>query len=257
LIFFFVLLPIFAILAGGIYFIFLRPSPAAPESDESVPLPMEYTLEGSFLERRFYKGDTILVPVNNEQFKVELREMDDPLTLTIPGGRAVLNLGGDANVDLDGDGVADVRISLSDYDKNSPNSGALISFTTNLFNAPAMGAAETISPRGAQRTVIFSSSNAYPFTLQVQFQGFCMFRWEIDRRERMERYFSRGEELNIQAQNGLRLWISNAAAAKLQIIGAGRTVPIELGGAGEVVVSDLRWLRDDEGRFRLSQYRLE
>jgi cytoskeletal protein RodZ len=257
LIFFFVLLPILAIAAAGIYFIFLRPA-SEPENTEPVQPPMEYTLEDTFLERRFYKGDTILIPVNNEQFKVELREMEDPLTLSVPGGKAALNLGGDAEVDLNGDGIADVRVSLSDYDKNSPTSGALISFSTNLFEpSPVAGAAGTTVPRGNQNIIIFSSSNAYPFTLQAQFQGFCMFRWEIDRRERIERYFSRGEDLNIQAQNGLRLWVSNAAAAKLQVIGAGRTVPLELGGAGEVVVTDLRWLRDDDGRFRLSQYRLE
>jgi hypothetical protein len=109
--------------------------------------------------------------------------------------------------------------------------------------------------------VIFSSPSAYPFTLQSVFQGYCMFRWEIlferDRRDRNEQYFQRSDELNIQAQNGVRLWISNAQAAKLQVIGGGRTVPLDLGGAGEVVVADVRWVRDDENRYRLVVIRLE
>jgi cytoskeletal protein RodZ len=254
LLFFLILFPIFALTAGGVYFIFLR-SPAKTENNGSVHPPMEYTLEDTFLERRFYSGDTVLIPLGSDHFKIELREMDDPLTLIVPGGRVVLNLGADNDVDLNGDGVLDLRINLSDFDRTSPASGALISFNTNLFQIPIVPQA-SVGER-SPNAVIFSSSNAYPFTLQAQFQGFCMFRWEIDRRDRNERYFSRGEELNILAQNGMRLWVSNAAAVKLTVIGAGRTVPLELGGAGEVVVSDLRWLRDDEGRFRLSQYRLE
>jgi hypothetical protein len=215
--------------------------------------PNEYILEGINMERRFYQGDTILIPMGNERFRVELRDMADPLALLIPGGRAELSLGGDTELDLNGDGFADIRVTLADYDRASPLSGALIRFDTNL--QPAV--TENAAPSAAQNTVIFSSSTAYPFTLQAQFQGYCMFRWEIDRRDRSERYFSRTDEINVQAQNGIRLWVSNAAAVRLQVIGAGRTVPLEIGTAGEVVVVDLRWLRDEEGRFRLVQYRLE
>ncbi|MDR3160063.1 MAG: helix-turn-helix domain-containing protein, partial [Spirochaetaceae bacterium] len=67
----------------------------------------------------------------------------------------------------------------------------------------------------------------------------------------------RTDELNIQAQNGVRLWVSNAGAVKLQVSGGGRTVPLEMGGAGVVVVADLRWVRDDDGRFRLVLNRLD
>jgi hypothetical protein len=121
---------------------------------------------------------------------------------------------------------------------------------------------ETASISGqSSSTVIFSSPNAYPFTLQAHFQGYCMFRWEIlaerDRSGRNERYFQRADELNIQAQNGIRIWISNAQAARFQVIGGGRTVSVELGGAGEVVVADIRWVRDEENRFRLLVARLE
>jgi hypothetical protein len=88
-----------------------------------------------------------------------------------------------------------------------------------------------------------------------------MFRWEIlaerDRRDRNEQYFQRSDELNIQAQNGIRMWVSNAAAVKIQVIGGGRTVPLEIGGVGEVVVADVRWVRDEDGRFRLILLRLE
>jgi hypothetical protein len=108
---------------------------------------------------------------------------------------------------------------------------------------------------------IFKSANAYPFTLQASFQGYCMFRWEIlrerNRQDRQEQYFVRTDQLDIQAQNGIRIWVSNAMAVKLQVIVAGETKPLEIGGAGEVVVTDIRWVRDDDGRFRLAQIRID
>jgi hypothetical protein len=109
--------------------------------------------------------------------------------------------------------------------------------------------------------VILSTTGAFPFTLQAVFQGYCLFRHEIlferDRQGRNEQYYQRSDEINITAQNGIRLGISNAQAVKLQVIGAGRTVPFEAGGAGEVVAADLRWVRDDENRYRLVLLRLE
>ncbi|MDR2181251.1 MAG: helix-turn-helix domain-containing protein [Treponema sp.] len=248
-------LPALLIIALIAYFTLIRPP--APSSETDIPqLPMEYQLEGASLERRFYRGDTVIIPLGNEQYKVELQAMTDPLTLTIPGGKVVLSLSESANVDLNGDGIADVRVTLSDWEQSVPQAGALIRFDAAAAAAdPGLAAVpgETMSAGLA----IFNSTNAYPFTLQARFQGYCMFRWEIDRRERNERYFSRNDELNVQAQNGMRLWISNAAAVKIQLIGAGRTIPLELGAPGEVVVIDLRWIRDNDGRFRLNQYRLE
>jgi cytoskeletal protein RodZ len=248
-------LPVLAFLAACAYFIFIRPQTITPIV-ETVQIPVEYTLEEGMLERRFYKGDSIIVPLGENQFKIEFQDMGDPLAIVIPGGKMELNLVADAEVDINGDGFTDMKVTLSDYDRVSPASGALIRFDMNLdVFTPAPEELARIT--NAPQTIIFSSSTAYPFTLQAQFQGYCMFRWEIDRRERTERYFSRNNELNVQAQNGMRLWVSNATAVKLQVIAAGRTVPLEIGSAGEVVVVDLRWLRDEEGRFRLTQYRLE
>jgi hypothetical protein len=88
-----------------------------------------------------------------------------------------------------------------------------------------------------------------------------MFRWEIlnerDRPGRNQNYFQRSDELNIQAQNGIRIWASNAQSARFQVIGGGRSYPIEIGVAGEIVVVDIRWVRDDNNQYRLMLVRLE
>jgi hypothetical protein len=109
--------------------------------------------------------------------------------------------------------------------------------------------------------VLFTSPNAYPFTLQVVFQGYCLFRYEIlferDRPGRSEQYYQRSEELSLTAQNGIRLGISNARAVMLQVIAGGRTIPLEVGGPGEVVAAELRWVRDEDNRYSLALIRLE
>jgi hypothetical protein len=110
-------------------------------------------------------------------------------------------------------------------------------------------------------TIIPASPSAYPFTLQSNFLSYCMFRWEIlnerDRSGRNQNYFQRADELNIQAQNGIRIWASNAQAARFLVIGGGRTYPLEIGTTGEVVVADIRWVRDENNQYRLVFVRLE
>jgi hypothetical protein len=184
-----------------------------------------------------------------------------------------LDLGQEVTVDLNNDGTAGLRITLADFVKNDPAPGALLHFelhnillgTGTVASAAGTGlsqeALNTVTPNLQTAAAIFTSPSAYPFTLQSVFQGYCLFRWEIlyerDRQGRNEQYFQRSDELNIQAQNGIRIGVSNAQAAKLQVIGGGKTVPLELGGAGEVVVADLRWVRDEDSNYRLVLARLE
>jgi hypothetical protein len=113
------------------------------------------------------------------------------------------------------------------------------------------------SPAPANAPVLLSSPNPYPFTLQATFKGNCLLRWESDRKDRDEQYFQKADILNVQAQNGIRLWLSNASAVKFQVIGGGKTVDVELGSPGEVVVTDLKWVKDDDGRYKLTTVRLD
>ncbi|MDR1858544.1 MAG: helix-turn-helix domain-containing protein [Treponema sp.] len=257
-------------ISGGVAFLVSRPRnteapPPAPRS------PVEYVMSGDSFEHRFYRGDSILVPLmvasggeaRQDFFKLELLGLGDAVTILTPAGQVILDLSQEASVDLDNSGAPDVRVVAVDYAKNNADMGALLRIETSAAMSLASDSgAETASIVGqSASTVVFSSPNPYPFTLQSVFQGYCMFRWEIlmerDRRDRNERYFQRADELNIQAQNGIRVWVSNAQAVKFSVIGGGRTVPVEVGIAGEVVVADIRWVRDDDNRYRLIIARLE
>jgi cytoskeletal protein RodZ len=263
-----IILVVLGLAGGGTYF-FLRHFPSEVVAAVKPREPAVYTMDGPSMERRFFRGDAVLVPLDAVQYRLELSGLGEILTLTTPGGKVTFDMSQTVDVDLNGDGVGDIRITAADFDKNHTASGAALRIEQNSLNLaeealPASDAPVQESPVPASPTVtavIFSSPNPYPFTLQAAFQGYCMFRWEIlaerDRQGRNERYFQRTDELNIQAQNGIRIWVSNAAAVKLQVIGGGRTMPLEIGGAGEVVVADIRWVRDDDGRYRLVVARLD
>jgi cytoskeletal protein RodZ len=257
--------------AGGGITAFILTRPPKAEVQTPARAPAEYMLNGDSLERRFYKGDSVMVPLGPDQYKLELANLGEAVTIRWPGGTVILDLSQEANVDLDNNGIADLHITAADFAKNNAEMGALLRFDISAVSAaeavPPAESAELPVPEPAAgpalspAAVIINSPSAYPFTLQSNFQGYCMFRWEIlferDRRDRNERYFQRSDELNIQANNGIRIWASNAQAAKFQIIGGGRTYPVELGVAGEVVVADIRWVRDDDNRYRLVLVRLE
>jgi cytoskeletal protein RodZ len=260
-----IVLVILGAIGGAVYF-FMRVSWKPPSTEPTVRPAAQYTMEGNTLERRFYRGDTVLIPLNGSQYEVGLSNLGEAVTITTPGGQVILDLGQEETVDLDSNGSDDLRISAADFVRNDPAMGVLLRLEmirVEIIEEPAgeipMAVAQETA--GVVQPAIFASSNAYPFTLHATFQGFCMFRWEIlrerDRQERNEQYFVRNDERNIQAQNGIRIWMSNAATVKLEVIGGGRTVPLEIGGAGEVVVADIHWVRDDDGRYRLVLVRLD
>jgi cytoskeletal protein RodZ len=257
-----VVLAVLGAAGGGIFFFINRPRKAAVPAPSVRPVS-EFAMNAESLEKRLYPGDSVLVPLGTTQYKIELSSLGEALTITTPAGAVGLDLSQKATVDLNGDGIAELEITAADFVKNNSAAGALLRFELVRAVTAAPASPEVaVSPAAAiPAALVFSSPSAFPFTLQAAFQGYCMFRYEIlferDRQERNEQYYQRGNELNIQAQNGIRIWASNAQAAKLQVIGGGRTVPLELGGAGEVVVADVRWVRDEENRYRLVLARLE
>ena len=230
----------------------------------SVRSPMEFIMNTNSLERRFYLGDTILVPLGAESYRLQLTALGDTVTLNTDKGQIRLDLSQEVRVDLDNDGFAELRIIVADFARNDSSAGALIRI--ELESVPWLEPLEISSLEGSNvgsqgNVVIFSSSNPYPFTLQVVFLAYCLFRWEVlfepSRAGRNEHYYQQFDELSIQAQNGIRIGLSNANAVRLQVIGGGRTVDLDPGGPGEVVVADIRWFRDEANLYRLVFARLE
>jgi len=252
----------------GVYQLILNMKKQPVQNTTASRVPVEYTMEGNSMERRLYKDDSVLIQIDKEIYKLELTNLSEAVTIHTPSGQVILDLSQDANIDLNNDGISELRITVADFVKNNADMGALVYFylmDSDAVYSAAVGEGQNIpfpvNPASVSATIIPASPSAYPFTLQSVFQGYCMFRWEIlnerDRRDRNEKYFQRSDELNIQAQNGIRIWTSNAQAARFQIIGAGRTIPLEIGVSGEIVVADIRWVKDDNNQYRLMFIRLE
>jgi len=254
----------------GIYTLIIKRQSFKITETPAVRAPVEYLMEGNLMEKRLYKNDSVLIPIDSETYKLELYNLSETVTIRTPGGGLeLLDLSQEAAIDLNNDGIPELRITVADFAKNNPDMGALLHFSLTDIMSMSTSVSQTLqqnpfaitSPVSSVVTIIPSSPNAYPFTLQSNFQGYCMFRWEIlserDRRGVNQRYFQRNESLDIQAQNGIRIWASNASAARYQVIGGGRTVPVEIGSAGEVIVAEIRWLRDEDGRYRVVLVRLE
>jgi len=247
--------------AGG-YLFFTRVGNGEDASAAPVRQPETVMMNTGSLERRFYRGDVVIVPLENSSYKLELSNLGDAVTLAAPGGAVRLELSQEVQVDLDNDGAGDLRITAMDFEKNNPAPGALLRLAMESAAIPEASPAAALGAGTAASQTILTSPSSYPFTLQAAFQGYCLFRWEVlaepDRAGRNEQYFQRSAEpLNVQAQNGVRVGASNARAAQLQVIAGGKTYPLELGGAGEVVVADIRWVREAENRYSLVLSRLE
>jgi len=251
----------------GIYTLVMNKRNNPVQTTPATRTPVDHLMEGNSMERRMYKNDSVLISFNSEMYKLELYNLTETVTIRAPGGMEILDLSQEVNIDLNSDGIPDLRITVADFAKNNPDMGAQLHFYLMDGSIQTVTEVEPAAPiimgppASSSVTIIPSSVNAYPFTLQIHFQGYCMFRWEIlnerDRRGTNQRYFQRNEALDIQAQNGIRIWSSNATAARFQVIGGGRTFPVEIGSAGEVVVADIRWVRDEDGRYRVVLVRLE
>jgi transcriptional regulator with XRE-family HTH domain len=251
-----------AALAGGAFLIISNFPQINPVQTPAARMAVEYSLSTDFLERRFYPGDSVLVSGETDVYKLEISSLTDAVTINTPMGSVMLDLGQEVTLDLSNDGFHSVRIIASDFVRNDSVSGALLRFEQSLSTAVS----PDVSPwaTGYEREpplLLLSSQNPFPFTLQAVFQGFCLFRYELlferDRPGQNERFYQRFEEINIQAQNGIRLGVSNAQAVRFQVVGGGRTIPFEAGVAGEVIAADIRWLRDEDNNFRLVFMRLD
>jgi len=272
-----VILAVLGLSGWGIYTLIVNRKNNIVESAPVTRTPIEYIMEGNSIDRRLYIHDSVLISIDSEMYKVELYNLSETVTIRTPGGMEILDLSQEIMIDLNNNGIPELRITVADFAKNNPDMGTLLHFYLMDAAVAAGYTGETLrgdmereqpapftqgnTAAASTVTVIPSSANPYPFTLQINFQGYCMFRWEIlnerDRRGTNQRYFQRNAALDIQAQNGIRIWVSNASAARYQVIGGGRTFPVEVGAIGEVVVSDIRWVRDDDGRYRVILVRLE
>lgn len=229
--------------------------------------PVSYEVSGTEFKQRVYTGDSMVITTPAGSYKIVVQGTAPSLQLDTPLGSRVIDLGQDILIDLSGDDQPDVKVFVADLFKNDPSKGADVIMTAgeSLASSSALVSGSTVpvsvtdvtvpvpgsSSLNTKQQVLFEGGSAYPVTLNATFRGYCLFRYETDRTTRDERYYQKSELLTIQANNGIRIWASNGNSVKLQVVAGGKTVDLEVSRPGEIMVRDLKWLKDEAtGRFK-------
>lgn len=233
----------------------------------------QYQFTGKSETKRFYKGDQILFPTKqgNGNIVITVGETKGNLSLLMPSGTQIVELSEERDLDVDGDGFADVIVYLSDVSTDESSHGAEIRLIekktenslveinneeetgTELAEIPSAASVKNNS----KRIVIHEDTRAYPFTTNVTFRGSCLFRYKSDRNTYVEDYFKNGDQVAVNSNNGTRLWMSNSNALKIRVLAGLSTYDLEVGRAGEVKAEDIKWVRDSDGKYRLVLIELE
>ena len=256
-------LALFWIVAGG--------KSSNPKQNPSKKEPTEYRVEGGPFETRLYVGDSLLIPLGDDVYKIRLASINETVNLDTPFGQLQLPLGGSGPLDPDKNGSPDASLIIGDFEKNKPASGALLKVefapaeTTagmpgevTIPGATAGAPAQApVASSVADSVILKSSRGPYPFVAQVTFRGNCLFRYEVDRKEWVEKYYSKGESLTVNVTNTLTVWTSNAQAVKLSFqASGGKTADLEIGAPGEIAVKRISWSRA-EGSWALISSNLD
>lgn len=247
-----------------VYFFILRPQ---TEINSVVDLKngqgQEYVLSAIPFQQRLYKDDILKFLIDGETIDVLVSDTLNALALQTPIGLQFVELGEELEIDIDGKNGSDIVVFLSDISHTDGSLGAEVRMFLKA-GSDATGAESSIVTAGsislesdtpliigAKQTVILEDNRAYPFTINASFRGPCLYRYKSDRSETNENFFASGNTLVMQAQNGLRLWMSNANSVKMEVIAGGITYPLEMGRPGQVLVQDVRWIRNADNVYKL------
>ena len=221
--------------------------------------PQVYTLAAKTknLDQRVYPGDSIAVELGGQTVSLPLTAIADESSL----GDYKFHLGDELFIDLDGDGTQDVRVMLKDVTPADSNRGAEFAFerlvTTGSLSVGAVPVGDEMKPGLAaagsvsgvltesKPVVILQDVPPKPFTVDVMFRGYALFRYVVDDNRREENYFHKGDTVRIDASRKIKIWVSNAGAFSGKV---NQSNDFEIGHAGEVMARSIEWSKDAAGK---------
>jgi cytoskeleton protein RodZ len=206
-----------------------------------------YDIGGSDIEDRFMEGSKLEISFNGEVSSIIVKEVTTNVVLSLSAVDLVLNLGDEKNIDLDGDGVSDISLTVNDIDLNKKTTvikiAALSTEDEALFSTEVLEpGSSNIASRNKNITVVMNSENPEPFVIDVVFRGNTLLRYLADRGERVEKYFDKGETLRLDINREVMLWIANAGSFKAKISG----IEVNLGRLGEISTYLIKWNENSE-----------
>lgn len=248
-------------LAIGLFF-FLRPTESKKEKPEIASrAATKVQFKGTLLEQPFIEGDEVLLP--DEIGSLRVVKVGSTVELVGSFGRLVMKQGQESLLDLPGAKQL-VKVTCSNLQREGKTSKALLKFEMvqrtggsaaseggkagTEVSGSAVPVGSTGEPVRQRSRVILEAPARTPFTLEIEFTGYCFFRYRADNGEREEKYFRKGETFKIDIQKEIFMGFSNAGALRGRIKGK----EIELGRPGQVGVGILKWIENPAGgSFRL------
>lgn len=218
----------------------------------------KYELNNEKFAKRIYKGDQLLFPSNNGNIILTVKDTLSSFGLETPAGVIYTDLSEENEIDIDGDTLSDMIVYVSDISDTDEKRGAEVSILLRhgSFVSDSANQIENINLATDLKTsrpykVILEDNRAYPFTINVSFRGPCLFRDKIDNSNSVETYFTSGEVFTANPKNGIRLWISNSNVVKISLIADTQTFDFDIGASGQVLVEDIKWIKDVDGKYKL------
>ncbi|MBQ0167638.1 MAG: helix-turn-helix domain-containing protein [Treponema sp.] len=207
-------------------------------------------------QQHVYEGDILCVPFVTGKMNVTIAKTLGSLTLNTFIGNQIVELGEELELDVDGNGKPDISVCVMNISSKDADQGAEIRMRLTLSPDQVEIADQKkdetdVAEKNNAQVVLITDNRTYPFTLTGSFRGACLFRYQADRNNAVEEYYTNGDSLVINPRDSLRMWMSNANAVKLNVVGDTKSVDIEIGKSGEVVVEDIRWIRDSDGTYKL------
>ena len=219
-----------------------------------------YELTDKPLERRLFRGDKIVYPSEKGKIILTVSDTLASFGLDTPVGTLRTDLAEEAELDVDGDAKGDIIVYVSDISSTEASRGAEVRMLVRRHDSDMLAIDEIaiedtsedpLAPQRHSQTVILEDNRAYPFTVNASFRGPCEFRYRVDRKRSSENYFTNGDVVMMTANNGVRVWMSNGNTVKFTVIADTKNYDLEIGKAGQVLVEDIKWVRDSEGKYRL------
>lgn len=222
----------------------------------------EYELApDSSLEEKVFKGDSFKANIGGESYVVTVLSTHPHLAIKIADkGDRIIETSETKLFDLDGDDISDIEISVNGHTENE-NEGLKVLVSTgsdigkehtgDVVDRDIIARKENVQKDTNYKTY-FTGKQPYPIVLNAEFSGYCLFRVDIDKKNRMEQFYQKGARVeNLKAQNVFRVWASNGFVVKCVLIAGGDSKDLGvIGKPGEVVVKDFKWIKNDKtGEF--------
>lgn len=251
----------FILLAGGTFAFFHFYKPKKLEEKIALEKPaqvQQYKITENSFSKRLYKGDTIIVPAKDGDIILTVAGTLKTFKIDSPFGRHQVELAEEISIALDSKMEEELLIYVSDVSPRDESRGAEVSMILKGVSAIeesrlAKTDSEEIEEIKVEKgqKVLLSDTRAYPFTINATFRGACMFRSVVDSGEMSESYYTSGEIVNMTPRNGVRIWMSNGNTVKLQMIANGQTTSLDMIGGSQVIVQDIKWIKDTDGLYKI------